>query len=412
MTPITIFYIIIGILILNFLLETILDFLNQKHFNDAIPEPLKDVYNKEEYQKSQAYKTENAKFSFYSALFSLLITLAFLYVKGFAYVDELVRQYSDNEIIISLLFFGIILLASDIITTPFEYYHTFVIEEKFGFNKMDKKTFWLDKIKSWFLTILIGGILLSIIVWFYQKTGTNFWIYTTLIMAIFSIFMTLFYSSLIVPLFNKQTPLKDGELKDAIAKFAKKTNFKIDNIYVIDGSKRSTKANAYFSGFGSKKRIVLYDTLIKDLNTDEIVAVLAHEIGHYKKKHVFIQMLISILTMAFTFYILSLLIHNNTLSEALSVKKPSFHIGLIAFALLYTPISIITNLVMNIISRKMEYQADDFAKKYHDAKSLISGLKKLTKNSLSNLTPHKAYVFFHYSHPSLLQRIKNLLHQK
>lgn len=409
MTSKTVFYLIIIILILNFIVESILDFLNEKHFKDAVPKELKDVYNEDEYLKSQDYKKENAKFGWYSSLFSFIVTLVFLFNNGFAYLDNFVRQFSSNEIIISLLFFGIILLASDLITTPFSYYHTFVIEEKYGFNKMDKKTFWMDKFKSWFLSFLIGGILLSIIVWFYQKTGQYFWVYTAIIIAVFSIFMTLFYSSLIVPLFNKQTPLENGELKEAISNLAKKTGFTLDNIYVIDASKRSTKANAYFSGFGVKKRIVLYDTLIKDLNTDEIVAVLAHEIGHYKKKHVFINMLLSISITAFTLFLLSLFMDNKTLSEALSVNQPSFHISLIAFALLYTPISIITNLIMNIISRKMEYQADDFARKQYNAKSLISGLKKLSKNSLSNLTPHPAYVFFHYSHPSLYQRVKNLL---
>ena len=392
-------------------MESVLDYINEKHFNDPIPKELQDVYKEEEYKKSQAYKKENAKFGWYSSLFSLLLILIFLYFKGFAVVDKFVRQFSDNEIIISLLFFGILLLGSDLLTTPFSYFHTFVIEEKYGFNKMNKKTFWLDKLKSWLLMVLIGGSIFAIIVWFYQKTGKNFWIYTTIVIAIFSVFMTLFYSSLIVPLFNKQTPLKEGELKNAIADFAKKTNFKLDNIYVIDGSKRSTKANAYFSGFGAKKRIVLYDTLIKDLSTDEIVAVLAHEIGHYKKKHVFINMLISIIITGFTLFLLSLFLDNKTLSEALSIQKPSFHIGLIAFALLYTPISVITSLITNIISRKMEYQADNFAKKHFNARYLVSGLKKLSKNSLSNLTPHSLYIFFHYSHPSLLQRVKNLLQE-
>lgn len=411
MTSTSIFYLILLIIILNFILESVLDYINEKHFNDPIPKELQDVYNEEEYKKSQAYKKENAKFGWYSSLFSLLLILVFLYFKGFAVVDKFVRQFSDNEIIISMLFFGILLLGSDLLTTPFSYFHTFVIEEKYGFNKMNKKTFWLDKLKSWLLMVLIGGSILAIIVWFYQKTGKNFWIYTTVVIALFSVFMTLFYSSLIVPLFNKQTPLKEGELKNAIADFAKKTNFKLDNIYVIDGSKRSTKANAYFSGFGAKKRIVLYDTLIKDLSTDEIVAVLAHEIGHYKKKHVFINMLISIIITGFTLFLLSLFLDNKTLSEALSIQKPSFHIGLIAFALLYTPISVITSLITNIISRKMEYQADNFAKKHFNARYLVSGLKKLSKNSLSNLTPHSLYIFFHYSHPSLLQRVKNLLQE-
>ncbi len=408
MTATTLFYLFIAILVFNFLLEAFLDYINAKHFNDPIPDLLKDVYNETEYQKSQAYKKENERFSTISELFSLSITLLFFFFKGFAYVDEFAKKFTDNELVVSLLFFGIIMFASDIISIPFNYYHTFVIEQKYGFNKMSKKLFWIDKIKSWFLMFVLGGIILSVIIIFYQKTGTNFWLYTWLFIAVFSVFMTLFYSSLIVPLFNKQKPLEQSELKDKIDAFAKKVGFKLDNIFVIDGSKRSTKANAYFSGFGAKKRIVLYDTLINDLEPNEIVAVLAHEIGHYKKKHVFINMIISILLTGFTLYILSLLIDNPLLSEALSVKQTSFHIGLIAFGVLYTPISLITGLLMNILSRKFEYQADNYAKQHYNASYLITGLKKLSKNSLSNLTPHKWYVFFHYSHPSLYQRIQNL----
>jgi STE24 endopeptidase len=408
MTPQILFYILIAFLLINFIVDTILDYYNEKHFNDKIPIELEDVYEEKEYKKSQLYKKENARFSNYSSLFSLLLTLSFFFFKGFAYVDNYVRQYSDNELIISLLFFGIIMIGSDIITTPFSYYQTFVIEEKYGFNKSTKKLFWLDKLKGILLTIVIGGLILALIIWFYQKTGTNFWIYTWLFVAVFSIFMTLFYSSLIVPLFNKQKPLEAGELKSKIDIFANKVGFKLDNIFVIDGSKRSTKANAYFSGFGAKKRIVLYDTLINDLETDEIVGVLAHEIGHYKKKHIFINMILSILLTGFTLFILSLFINNSLLSEALSVNKPSFHIGLIAFGVLYTPISEITGLLMNLLSRKFEYQADNYAKEKFDGNALISSLKKLSKNSLSNLTPHKWYVYWHYSHPTLLERIKNL----
>ncbi len=300
------------------------------------------------------------------------------------------------------------MLGSDIITTPFSYYHTFVIEEKFGFNKSTKKLFFIDKAKGWLLTIVLGGGILALIVWFYQQTGNYFWIYTWLFIAVFSVFMTMFYSSLLVPLFNKQTPLEAGELRTEIENFSRKVGFNLDNIFVIDGSKRSTKANAYFSGFGSKKRIVLYDTLINDLKINEIVAVLAHEVGHYQKKHVFINMVISILLTGFTLYILSLLINNPLLSKALSVSEPSFHIGLIAFGVLYSPISEITGILMNYISRKFEYQADDFAKENYNSPDLISSLKKLSKNSLSNLTPDKATVFLHYSHPTLYQRILNL----
>lgn len=408
MTPQTLFIILITILLISFIIDKYMDYLNAKHFEDEIPKELNDVYNKKEYIKSQAYKKENYKFSLIISTFTMVLTLAFFLFKGFAWIDQIARNNSDNEIIITLIFFGIIMLGSDIISTPFSYYQNFIIEEKYGFNKSTKKLFFTDKLKGWLLSILIGGGILALIVWFYQKTGDNFWIYTWLFVGVFTIFMTMFYSSLIVPLFNKQTPLEEGDLKSAIEKFAQKVGFTLDNIYVIDGSKRSTKANAYFSGFGAKKRIVLYDTLIHDLETDEIVAVLAHEVGHYQKKHVFINMILSLLLTGLTLYILSLFINNSILSEALSVSKPSFHIGLIAFGILYSPISEITGILMNYISRKFEYQADDYAKEHFNRSALISSLKKLSKNSLSNLTPHKANVFVHYSHPTLLQRVINL----
>jgi len=408
MTPSLLFKIIMAIIIVDFLFDKYVDYLNAKHFDDQVPKELDDVYDKEEYIKSQAYKKENYKFSLISSGFMILLTLGFFLFQGFYWVDSIARGFSDNEIVIALIFFGIIMLVSDIISTPFSYYQNFVIEEKYGFNKSTIKLFFMDKLKGWILTIILGGGILALIVWFYQQTGNYFWIYTWFFIAVFSVFMTLFYSSLIVPLFNKQTPLEDGELRTEIENFSIKVGFNLDNIFVIDGSKRSTKANAYFSGFGSKKRIVLYDTLINDLNTSEIVAVLAHEVGHYQKKHVFINMIISILLTGFTLYLLSLLINNPMLSEALSVNEPSFHIGLIAFGVLYSPISEITGILMHYMSRKFEYQADNYAKEKFNAQDLISSLKKLSKNSLSNLTPDKVTVFLHYSHPTLYQRILNL----
>jgi STE24 endopeptidase len=408
MTPQTLFYIIIGILILNFIVDKILDSLNAKHFNDKLPEELKDVFNEDEYQKSQQYKKENYKFSLLTSTISLIATLLFFFFDGFAFVDDIARSYSNNSIVITLIFFGIILLVSDILSIPFSYYHTFVIEEKYGFNKTTRKTYFLDKIKGILMMVIIGGILLSAIVWFYQTTGSNFWLYAWGLITFFTIFMNLFYARLIVPLFNKQTPLTEGSLRTQIEAYATKVGFTLDKIFVIDGSKRSTKANAYFSGFGREKRVTLYDTLINDLSEEEIVAVLAHEVGHYKKNHIVINLIAAIITTGFTLWLLSIFVGNELLSEALQVSQPSFHIGLIAFGVLYTPISEITSLLMNYLSRKFEYQADDFAKNTFEAKPLITALKKLSKNSLSNLTPHPAYVFAHYSHPTLLQRFQNL----
>jgi STE24 endopeptidase len=408
MQPTTLFYILIAIIIVSFIIDKILDTLNAKHFNDKIPEKIADVYDAAEYKKSQAYKKANEKFSNITSTFSIVLTLIFFFIEGFKYVDDFARSFAEHPILVALIFFGFIMLGSDILTTPFSYYQTFVIEEKFGFNKSTKKTFWFDKIKGWLMSILLGGGILSLIIWFYQFAGENFWIYAWILVAVFSLLMNMFYAKLIVPIFNKQKPLESGELKSAIENYAKKVGFTLNNIFVIDGSKRSTKANAYFSGFGLQKRITLFDTLINDLETAEIVAVLAHEVGHYKKKHVIFNLGSSILLTGLTLFILSLFINSSLLSEALGVSTPSFHIGLIAFGILYSPISEITGLFMNYMSRKFEYQADNYAKETFEASPLISSLKKLSKNSLSNLTPHPAYVFMHYSHPTLLERIKNL----
>lgn len=408
MTSDTLFYILISILIISFIVDKVLDALNAKHYKDPIPPELSDVYEEEDYLKSQNYKKANDRFSSIASSISLVVTLFFFYLDGFAFVDEWARTFSDNTIIIALLFFGSIMFASDLLSTPFSYYHTFIIEEKFGFNKTTLKTFLVDKIKGWLMSAILGGLLLSTIIWFYEAVGSNFWLYAWGIIAVFVFFINMFYARLIVPLFNKQTPLCDGSLKTKIQDYAQKVGFKLDKIVVIDGSKRSTKANAYFSGFGSEKRVTLFDTLIKDLEEEEIVAVLAHEVGHYKRKHILFNLIISILIMGFTFWLLSLFIGNPILSEALNVASPSFHIGLIAFGILYSPISELTGLIMNFISRIFEYQADNYAKETFDAAPLISGLKKLNKNSLSNLTPHPAYVFVYYSHPTLLQRYHNV----
>ncbi|MDP2087773.1 MAG: M48 family metallopeptidase [Flavobacteriaceae bacterium] len=408
MTATFVFYAIIGILVLNFIFDKWLDYLNFQHFTDEIPNELEDVYDEEQYLKSQNYKKVTYHFSLLISLISFLVILGFLFFDGFAFVDNFTRKFTTNETLVSLLFFGILSIGSIILTTPISYYKTFVIEEKFGFNKTTKKLFFIDKIKGIILSTIIGGLILFIIILFYNYFGHHFWIYALALITLFSVLMNMFYSTLIVPLFNKQTPLEDGELKEALKAFVQKAGFKLDQLFVIDGSKRSTKANAYFSGFGPKKRVVLYDTLINDLETEEIVAVLAHEVGHYKRKHIIYNFFIGTILTAITLYLLSIFINSELLAQALGVAIPNFHIGMVAFGLLYTPISEITGLLNNIISRKFEYQADNYANNFGLGKSLISGLKKLSKNNLSNLTPHSWYVFIHYSHPTLLQRFKNL----
>ncbi|WP_461532020.1 M48 family metallopeptidase [Sinomicrobium sp.] len=401
-------YIIIAILVLDFAIDQILDYLNARHFDDATPQLLNDVYDADKYHRSQQYKKENYRFSIWSSSFSLLLTLGFLFAGGFEFTDQLARSISDNEIVVALLFFGMIVLASDLISTPFSWYHTFVIEEKYGFNKSTPMLFLTDKLKGWLMGAVLGGSITALIIWFYQLTGRQFWLYAWGAVAFFSVLMNMFYSRLIVPLFNKQTPLEEGELKTAIERYASRVGFTLNNIFVIDGSKRSSRANAYFSGFGREKRITLYDTLIKDLDTEEIVAVLAHEVGHYKRKHILFNLFLSTILTGLTLYLLSLCVNFPELSHALGVSQHSFHTGLITFGILYSPISEITGIIMNYVSRKFEYQADNYAGDTYSADPLISALKKLSRNNLSNLTPHPAYVKVHYSHPTLLQRIKNL----
>lgn len=408
MSPTTLFYIIIGLIVLDFLVDKLLDALNASRFNQPIPELLKDVFNPQEYRKSQEYKATNFNFGLISSSFSLVVMLIFLFLDGFQFVDQIARSLFEHPIPVGLVFFGILMLGSDILSLPFSYYATFVIEEKFGFNKTSKKTFFLDKLKAWGMMLFLGGGILALIIWFYQLTEENFWWYAWALVSIFSIFLNMFYARLIVPLFNKQTPLPEGSLRTKIESYARQEGFTLEKIFVIDGSKRSTKANAYFSGFGSEKRVTLYDTLINDLEEEEIVGVLAHEVGHYKKNHIIINLVTGILLTGFTLWLLSLFIGNPLLSEALGVVEPSFHIGLVAFGILYSPISEITDLLMNYLSRKFEYQADNFAKSTYSGEPLISALKKLSKSSLSNLTPHPAYVFVHYSHPPLYKRLLNL----
>lgn len=404
----TLFYIIIGIIIAEYIFERYLDYLNSTRWSDTIPDEVKGIYDEDKYKKQQAYQRENHRFGIWTGGFNFLLILVMFIFYGFALVNKWAFQYTSHAILAAFIFFGILMFASDILNTPFSIYDTFKIEEKYGFNKTTPKTFVLDKFKGWLISAVIGGGLLALIIWIYQKTQNMFWIYAWLVVAGFSIFMSMFYSNLIVPLFNKQTPLEEGELRDAINAFAQKAGFKLDNIYVINGSKRSTKANAYFTGLGAKKRIVLYDTLIEDLEIPELVAVLAHEIGHYKKKHVIQGLIISIIQTGFILFIFSLLIDNPNLSQALGVEEPNFHIGLIAFGILYTPVSFILGIFMHILSRKNEYEADTFAAVKYQPEALASALKKLSVKNLSNLTPHPTYVFFHYSHPTLLQRLAHL----
>ncbi|MBP6369479.1 MAG: M48 family metallopeptidase [Paludibacteraceae bacterium] len=406
-----VFFLIVLFIVADFLLERVLALLNAKKIGIAIPPILEGIYDNEKYQKQQRYSFVNYKFGIFTSSFNVFILLIMFAFGLFGLLDGVLRGVIENELLLTLVFFGVLFFANDILNTPFDYHQTFVIEEKFEFNKMSKGLFFIDKLKGVFLAVIIGGAILSVITLIYQWLPNYFWLLAWAVIAFFNVFLMMFYSEWIVPLFNKQTPLEEGELRTKIEEFSKKADFDLVNIFVIDGSKRSTKANAYFSGLGAKKRIVLYDTLIHELTADEIVAVLAHEIGHYKKKHTLVMLFLSLINMLVMFAVLGWFLGSPLIAQALGSTISSFHLGLLAFGILYSPVSTVLSLGVNMLSRKNEYEADAYAAQFGLSEYLISALKKLSAKSLSNLQPHPAYVFVHYSHPTLLQRI-NALTQK
>ena len=403
--PTILTYVMITIILVDFIIDEVLDYKNHLRWKLPIPQLLKDLYPDNEYEKARDYHNENYQISKISSYLHTGIILVILFFCLFGKLQNWIAEYTENPFFQAFIFFGIYGIISFAIGLPFNIYQTFKIEEKYGFNKMTPRLFILDMVKSTMLGVIIGGALLTAVIAFYLWQPQSFWIYAWILFSAFSIFMAMFYTSWIVPIFNKLTPLEAGPLKDALNQLGQKTGFPLHEVYVIDGSKRSTKANAYFSGLGPKKTIVLYDTLIHQLSVEEVVAVMAHEIGHYQNKHVIKSLVISLIQMGIVLWVLSLCIHLPAFYEALGADKPAFHIGLIAFSLLYSPIGTLSGLFMNALSRKNEYEADAYAKSWSNADDLISGLKKLHKDTLSNINPDPSYVFVHYSHPTLLQRI-------
>ncbi len=405
LAPTTILLLVIIIISLGYVFDQWLDYINLKAQRTDIPTEIEAFYEKEKYVKSLTYHKELTHFSFITSAFSFILSIIMLYGGGFGLLDTWLRPIFQSDIILALSFFGVLMLASDIFAIPFQVYSTFVIEEKYGFNKTTVKIFITDKLKGYFLSAIIGGVLLSLLLYTMQLIGSDFWIWFSVVSAVFILCINMFYTSLLLPLFNKLTPLPSGELKTAIEAFSKSVDFPLDSIFIMDGSKRSKKANAFFSGIGKKKKIVLYDTLIANHSTEELVAVLAHEVGHFKLKHIIWGYALSVVQITFTLFILSLFVFDENISLALGGSQRSFHLNLLAFGILFSPISGITGLFMRMYSRKNEFEADAYARKAYNGPALAGALKKLSVDSLSDLYPHPAYVFFHYSHPPLLKRL-------
>ena len=400
-----ILFIIIG----DYILDVVADILNVRHLSTDLPREFEGFYDAEKYTKAQHYLMENTRLGIIVNSIMTPLTVFFILLGGFNVVDRFARGVTSHPILAGLIFAGTLLLASQVLSLPFSIYSTFVLEEKYGFNRTTPKTFVLDMVKGWLLTLTIGGSLFSLILWFFDKTGPLAWAYCWLAVVAVQLVLTFLAPVVILPLFNKFSPLDDGELKQAIEDYARSQGLKMKGIFTMDASRRSTKSNAFFIGFGTYRRIVLFDTLIKKHTVPELVSILAHETGHYRKKHILISIMLSIFTTGLMFYILSLFINNSGLFSAFKMETTSIYASLFFFGFLYSPLALATSLIGKILSRKHEYEADTYAAlTYKKPEAMITALKKLTVDNLSNLTPHPLKVFLSYSHPPVLERIHAL----
>ena len=408
MTELTIFTILLVIITADFALERVLSFLNLKSAKKPVPKELEGIYDEERYVQSQAYQQDVSRFSTFSATFSFAFLFLALYLGWFGLLDEWVRTFSPLDLVSPLIFFGVLYVISDLINIPFSLYRNFVIEAKYGFNKMTAKIFILDKIKGYILTIIFGGLLLGTLIYLVNAIGSNFWYYFWAVMTAFVLFANFFYTSLILPLFNKLTPMEDGELKSSIQSYCDQVKFPLQNIFIMDGSKRSSKGNAFFSGLGKRKKVVLFDTLVEKHTVEELTSVFAHEVGHFKKKHILFSTIFSIGLMGLMLFLFSRMAYSAEVSWAMGGQTSALHLNLLAFGILYTPISTLFGIIGNIISRKNEFEADAYAKETYEGEPLVTSLKKMSADHLTNLTPHPVYVFVHYSHPPLKERVSAL----
>lgn len=401
-------YLFIGLVLFGFVFDKILDFVNSRNWKEEIPDSMKEYYDQEKYDRSRKYHKDKGKVSFIQSILMFIVIINVLIFGLFGKLDNYITTLFQDDFLQAVVFFGVLIVVSELISIPFSIYDTFFLEEKYGFNKMTIHTFIFDKIKGYFLMSIIGGGLLWVVLWVIGQIGEGYWYWLWIIMVAFMLLMNMFYADVILPIFNKLKPLGEGELRDEIEKYARKVGYSLKNIYVIDGSKRSTKANAFFSGLGPRKTIALYDTLIEKHSTNELVAVLAHEVGHFKKKHIRTSMILSVFQTGVILFLLEYFLSYPAVTVALGANSPSFHVGVIAFSLVFSPIGTFIGILMNVLSRKNEYEADEYAKNTFDGESLQLALKKLSVDNLSNLYPHRAYVFVHYSHPPLLSRLERL----
>lgn len=401
--------IIVSAIVFDFTVNITADFLNLRNVRNDLPEEFRDVYEPERYLKSQEYLGVNTRFGWIASAFDLVLLLAFWFGKGFPFLDEWARSFGQGPVVTGLVYIGVLVFAKSVLSLPFSIYSTFVIEERFGFNKTTWRTYLTDLLKTLFLSILLGGPLLAGILAFFEYAGPLAWLYCWIAVALYMIIVQFVAPAWIMPLFYKFTPVDEGELKKAIMSYARSVKYPLANVFVIDGSRRSEKSNAFFTGFGKNKRIALFDTLVERHTVAELVAVLAHEIGHFKKKHIIVGLVIGFLQAGLMFWLLSLFLSYQGLFDAFYVKESSVYGGIVFFGMLYSPLAFFLGLAVQAVSRKNEYEADRFAvETTGDADSMTDALKKLSAHNMSNLFPHPFYVFLNYSHPPIVARISRI----
>lgn len=400
---------ILSFITIVYFLENLADWFNLKHLKDEIPNEFAELYDHKKYQESLQYQRENAYFELFRKTFFFVVTLLFILLGGFNWIDQFANSFGYHQLITSLIFIGTLGLLRSLLQLPFQIYDTFVLEDKFGFNKTSIKTFFQDLIKSSILAVVLGGLIFVGLVSFFEYAGPRAWLYSWLAVTTFQVLLLYLAPTIILPLFNKFSPLEEGPLRTAIEKYASTRNFHLDGIFTMDGSTRSTKANAFFTGFGRFRRLVLFDTLISKQTTEELVAILAHEIGHFEKKHILKSILLSVITTGIMFYAFSFFINNRELFRAFRMENISTYASLVFIGFLFSPILRIMSIFTQKLSRKYEFEADEFSKlTYGHPEALISALKKLSMDNFSHLTPHSLKVILDYTHPPVLQRIKAL----
>ena len=401
------YYIIFIAIIIEYLFSSISSILDIKNITPTIPSDFKKAYDQEKYILSQDYLKARTKFGLFSSTFSLILIMIVIHSDIFGLLDQFVRGQSDSYILQGLLFIGIIYFFQDIVSLPFSIYHTFVIEERFGFNKTTLNLFIIDKIKGYAIFIVLGSIIITPILYFFHVYGDIGWLIAWSILTAFMIAVQPLFVHVIAPMFNKFTPLEEGELRSAIEKYTAKVNFPLARIDIMDGSKRSAHSNAYFTGFGKSRRIAIFDTLVEKHSTNEIVSVVAHEVGHYKLKHVLQGTILGIIETGIMLFAFNLIMNDISLFQVFGVSQLSVHAGIVFFSMLYAPVSMFTSIVTTAISRKNEYEADKYSyDTTNNREALVSMLIGLSANNLSHLTPHPLKVFLSYSHPPMVDRIK------